>query len=419
MAIRRPADLFGSLAGYFHLGKGTRESSSALQVDSTTGGFLGPRMTTTQREAISTPAEGLIVYDTTLKKTYQVQDGDWVELGGGGGGGITWSAITVATNLAAGNGYKSSAGLTHALPTPSVGDEIVVYVNSDTLVCLVTQPSGVLIRYHGKITPSGTAWGMTLNRARFVCTEAGYWDIVDGERVGLGNTALPVQPMMMFFRGEDYDATTGVWIDRSQDENDLYFFRQAVGGAFSPPTKNIGAVFDYTVKYMQTRRGVISPGTLTELFVFSTTSSGSQGVVSRCPYGQGNWSSAPYLLIGYPGSYRYCTTMGSSMDYGYHATPTSPTCSSSLSSFLCTISGVTFTRMDVNGTTYAWTSPYGNGGYVNASFYPMVTFVGGDPYGDNGVFNGEITDIMVWTVELSSAEIAQANEYVRALRSLY
>lgn len=44
------------------------QSSAALQVESTSKGFLPPRMTTTQKNAISSPAAGLVVYDTTLKK---------------------------------------------------------------------------------------------------------------------------------------------------------------------------------------------------------------------------------------------------------------------------------------------------------------------------------------------------------------
>lgn len=42
-------------------------ASAALDIESTNKGILIPRMTTAQKTAISTPAEGLIVYDTTLK----------------------------------------------------------------------------------------------------------------------------------------------------------------------------------------------------------------------------------------------------------------------------------------------------------------------------------------------------------------
>jgi len=43
-------------------------SSARLQINSTTQGFLPPRMTTTQKNAISSPAQGLMIFDTTLVK---------------------------------------------------------------------------------------------------------------------------------------------------------------------------------------------------------------------------------------------------------------------------------------------------------------------------------------------------------------
>ena len=44
------------------------DASAQLQVDSTSKGVLFPRMTTTQKNAISSPSAGLVVYDTTLNK---------------------------------------------------------------------------------------------------------------------------------------------------------------------------------------------------------------------------------------------------------------------------------------------------------------------------------------------------------------
>jgi hypothetical protein len=52
-----------------NVGINTNPNSSAqLDVSSTTKGFLPPRMTTTQKNAISSPAAGLVVYDSTLAK---------------------------------------------------------------------------------------------------------------------------------------------------------------------------------------------------------------------------------------------------------------------------------------------------------------------------------------------------------------
>lgn len=45
----------------------TPNASAALDIESTNKGILIPRMTTVQKIAIATPAEGLLVYDTTLK----------------------------------------------------------------------------------------------------------------------------------------------------------------------------------------------------------------------------------------------------------------------------------------------------------------------------------------------------------------
>lgn len=47
---------------------GAPDSKAALTVTSTTQGFLPPRMTGTQRDAISSPTAGLIVYNSTTNK---------------------------------------------------------------------------------------------------------------------------------------------------------------------------------------------------------------------------------------------------------------------------------------------------------------------------------------------------------------
>lgn len=59
------------------IGTTTPHSSAALQVFSTTKGFLPPRVTSTQRTAITSPLSGLMVYDTEAERTYIYQEGTW------------------------------------------------------------------------------------------------------------------------------------------------------------------------------------------------------------------------------------------------------------------------------------------------------------------------------------------------------
>jgi hypothetical protein len=56
----------------------TDVASSKLTVNSTTQGFLPPRMTTTQKLAIGTPASGLMVYDTTLNQMSYFNGTIWI-----------------------------------------------------------------------------------------------------------------------------------------------------------------------------------------------------------------------------------------------------------------------------------------------------------------------------------------------------
>ena len=61
---------YGLIVESGNIGVGTiaPDDSSILELVSTSQGFLPPRMTTTQKNAISTPAEALVIYDTTLNK---------------------------------------------------------------------------------------------------------------------------------------------------------------------------------------------------------------------------------------------------------------------------------------------------------------------------------------------------------------
>ena len=68
------------LDGSLTIGDTTLDPSAILDVTSTTQGILFPRMTTTQRNAIATPADGLVIYNTTDNKLQVRAGGAWVDL---------------------------------------------------------------------------------------------------------------------------------------------------------------------------------------------------------------------------------------------------------------------------------------------------------------------------------------------------
>jgi hypothetical protein len=62
------------------VGTTSPNASAKFQVDSTTTGFLPPRMTTTQKNAIASPASGLILYDSTTNKLQCYNGSTWNDL---------------------------------------------------------------------------------------------------------------------------------------------------------------------------------------------------------------------------------------------------------------------------------------------------------------------------------------------------
>jgi hypothetical protein len=88
------------------IGTSSPSSSALLHLNSTTKGLLIPRMTTTERNAIASPAEGLLIYNLTSNELNQRQNGAWKILlnndswTGGGSGQIFNIGDNVGINTA-------------------------------------------------------------------------------------------------------------------------------------------------------------------------------------------------------------------------------------------------------------------------------------------------------------------------------
>lgn len=62
------------------IGTSTPDASAALDIESTEGGMLIPRMTTTERNAISSPATGLMIFNSTVGEFESYNGTEWASL---------------------------------------------------------------------------------------------------------------------------------------------------------------------------------------------------------------------------------------------------------------------------------------------------------------------------------------------------
>ena len=85
------------------IGTTTPDASAALDIKSTTQGLLIPAMTEAQRNAISDPATGLLIYQTDGTTGFYYNSGTastpaWVSISGGAGWGLSGNAGTNPVN---------------------------------------------------------------------------------------------------------------------------------------------------------------------------------------------------------------------------------------------------------------------------------------------------------------------------------
>jgi len=139
----------------------TPDASAALDVQSTTQGMLVPRMTEAQRDLVSTPATGLLVYQTDGTAGFYFYDGAaWTSLSGGGGGAVGGtsepdSLVIDAFTISYDTIYVSDSDLPLDSNTPASfwGDKqhVLFLEGSGGLTQQINILAITASRYHGRI----------------------------------------------------------------------------------------------------------------------------------------------------------------------------------------------------------------------------------------------------------------------------
>jgi hypothetical protein len=186
-----------ALFGYAQTGIGTTapNASAKLEVAATDKGFLLPRMTATQRGAIASPANGLLVYQTDGDAGFYVNTGipatpvwtrvnmDWTRTGAN----LSYTAGNVSTtgNLTGGNVSTSTiSGFAANVATITAGYNLTAADNGKIIqstaasAITVTIPAGLPTGFNCTIVQMGTGQitfsGTYLNRGGFTKTASQY-----------------------------------------------------------------------------------------------------------------------------------------------------------------------------------------------------------------------------------------------------
>jgi hypothetical protein len=138
------------------VGGTTINDSAILNVQSTTKGVLPPRMTTTQKNAIASPATGLQVFDITMNAMCEYNGTAWRVVSAGK---QTINATTGATTIDLSAGNVADVTLTLStvitLTNPTVGTYVIKLIQDAIGGKVVSWPFNVL--WSGGTPPTLTA----------------------------------------------------------------------------------------------------------------------------------------------------------------------------------------------------------------------------------------------------------------------
>lgn len=153
-----------------HIGDGPLESSAVFQIDKTNKGVLIPRLTTAQRNAIASPADGLLVYDTDSKSFWHFN-------------GLVWCDVSAPDHI------TDKDGDTRIMVEESFDlDKIQVYLKGDRVFEITENEEGNPVVSFPNASYSSTFFGY----------HAGLQDSTFFNNVGIGRSALQENKMGIF-----------------------------------------------------------------------------------------------------------------------------------------------------------------------------------------------------------------------------
>jgi len=236
-------------------------TSSILELFSTTQGFLPPRMTTTQRDAIASPATGLVIYNTTTLAANVYNGTNWAGLGG--------DNIYTADGTLSGNRTVTLGGFSLDFKQ-GVNSGLKIDTNADVLI---NKDLGTAKVYRGlTVSPNGNTGYNASNNNMFVGDGTNFafiaYNYLAGARAVFGgitgagnqlNIALYGRDLEIYNAGtigfKMFDATSNIVLQRGGTFTDAGF-RLDVNGTARVNGKLTLSTPDVTNNYLSIGNGV-------------------------------------------------------------------------------------------------------------------------------------------------------------------
>lgn len=169
--------------GQVGINTSTPAASAILEVTSTTQGVLFPRVTTTQKNAISTPATALEVYDSTLNSPQYYTGSAWASVWGSKG------------NLAASGdfiGTLNGEPLIFKQNNGRVGffdSNLNISLGLQSHNSITTGTNNIALGYQSRLNPTGGDNNIAIGRLTLTNQVSGDSNIVIGAQAGSSQTA--------------------------------------------------------------------------------------------------------------------------------------------------------------------------------------------------------------------------------------
>ncbi len=135
------------------IGTNSPNASAKLDVSSTSKGLLPPRMTTVQRNAISSPATGLQIYNTNNKaiETFNSGTNEWFTVGSGNGSNYDNTVLGVSTLFSNVDGYGNTAIGYGALYSNTDGNDNTV-IGNQSLASNITGSDNTALGFQANVS---------------------------------------------------------------------------------------------------------------------------------------------------------------------------------------------------------------------------------------------------------------------------